>query len=251
MQITDNISLMNDYSRRCIMKDDVFNMISFVSALLIGLFSVTTVSARSFSTGKNTTWVPVDESDWAVYMAAPAYHFNCAKEYLQKGDGNSALAELKRGEAFLSFQKNKLSAALSEMEKLRKNIQSRKEYDTLGFNLAVTFALNTVDHKYRMLPVNVNGGSMFGSAHEYHLAKARDSMAKKNITVTAEELRQASAFLKLKAASMGITPWSGVISAGEELEQLAKKVESGNVKNVKEFDAIYAKATSIFGKAGK
>ncbi|MBN1307878.1 MAG: hypothetical protein JXA18_08180 [Chitinispirillaceae bacterium] len=65
-------------------------------------------------------WVRVDQADWAVYMAAPAYHFSLAKEYLRKGDAAKAAAELSRGKRFLTFQKKRLSASLQEIDELSK-----------------------------------------------------------------------------------------------------------------------------------
>ena len=230
------------------MKASIFTVAVAVCILLLNSYDTATAAKQTPQPREKTLWVPVDESEWAVYMDAPAYHFDCAKKYLLNGDRKSALAELKRGEAFLSFQKNRLTAALSEMENVRKAIQSSDKRDTLQFNLAVRFALNTINRKYRMLPVDVNGSSMFGSAQEYHLKKARAELTGNHRKVSAEELRQASSFLKLKAASMGITPWSKVDAAGTALEQLATKIETGQVKNVKEFDAIYADATAIFRK---
>jgi hypothetical protein len=202
----------------------------------------------SDATTAGTHWVPVNETDWAVYMDAPAYHFKIAKKYLQDGDKVHAAAELSRGVTFLNFQKDRLVAASREIERLSKRITAGGLTDTSDFNVVVNHALHAIDHRYRMVPVDIGGSTMFGEAHEYHFKKAKKNLEKQDRTVTADEIRQAAAFLKLKAASMGITPWSTVDSAEAALQKLAGNVESGSVKNVAELDKVFTEATSIFRK---
>lgn len=99
-----------------------------------------------------------------------------------------------------------------------------------------------------MVPVEVEGTAISDDAFQYHFKKAKEKLKANQNTVTADEIRQASVFLRLKAASMGIKPWTGVDSAGAALQRLAMKVESGKVKNVKDLDEVFKQATSIFVK---
>jgi hypothetical protein len=224
----------------------LFKQVSFV--VIVCLLTSVVYSAKPAS--KKTTWTPVDESDWAVYMSAPAYHFDCAKAYLKTGRNKKAAAELERGASFLKFQKERITDAIRQIEFLKKEISAEKSSDTIFFDLVVKQTMSSINMKYRMIPVNVTGNTLFGEAHEYHMHKAKANLKKSNTSVSTDEIRQVAAFIKLKAASMGITPWSEVDSAAAALEQLAVRIETGKVKKESDLDDVYKKATAIFRKKG-
>ena len=193
-------------------------------------------------------WVMVNQADWAVYMNAPAYHFSLAKEYLREGNSAKASMELSRGKTFLAFQRKRLSASLREIDALLKKMEEGAAKDTLRFDAVTSHALNIINEKYTMIPTEVEGTAISDDADSYHFNRAKEKLRADERGVTADEIRKASVFLRLKAAGMGITPWSKVDSAGAALQRLAKKVESGEVKNVKELDAVFDQATTIFRK---
>ena len=200
---------------------------------------------------KPVKWVRVDQADWAVYMDAPAYHFSAAKQYLLIGDTVQAATELARGEAFLNFQKKRLSSAQEEIELLKKKVSTGNKTDTSAFNIAVSHALDVIDRKYTMVPMEIDGKVMSMGAPAYHMEKAKQTFKSDDRTVTADEIRRAAVFLRLKAAAMGVTPWSAVDSATIALQQLAMKVELGKVKNVKDLEEVFKSATSIFPEEKK
>jgi len=217
-----------------------------VFCLFLGVLFPINSSPTSTSTSKPIGWTPVDESDWAIYMAAPAYHFKNAQMYFKAGDKKNAMAELSRGKAFLEFQKQRISTAINQIDNLKKDIASAAFSDPTHFNSVVKQTLNIINRKYRMVPIDVGGSTMFGEAHEYHMKKAKESIRNSDQSVSADEIRQVSAFLKLKAASMGIAPWSKVDSVAAALERLAVKVESGKIHKEKDLEDVFKKATSIF-----
>jgi len=221
-----------------------FKRVSFI--VFICLF--TSVSYSEKPASRKTMWSPVDETDWTIYMSAPGYHFNCAKEYLKAGKNKKAAAEVARGEAFLKFQNKRISLALIQIEKLKKELSSGKSSDTVHFDEVIEQTMNSINRKYRMVPVGIAGSRLFGEAHEYHMQKAIESLKRQDQSVSADEIRQVSTFIKLKAASMGITPWAEVDSAATALNRLADRIEEGKVKNNKELDDVYIKVTSIFKK---
>ena len=193
-------------------------------------------------------WVMVDQADWGVYMDAPAYHFSLAKQYLLKGNNAKASAELSRGKVFLIYQKKRLSASLREIDALLKKMEEGAIKDTVQFDAVTSHALNVINKKYTMIPTEVEGMAISNDLDTYHFDRAKEKLKADERAVTADEIRKASVFLRLKAAGMGITPWSKVDSAGAALQRLARKVESGEVKNVKDLDEVFQQATSIFEK---
>ena len=60
----------------------------------------------------------------------------------------------------------------------------------------------------------------------------------------AGEIKRGAAFLKLKAAQAGHVAKTDLDAAGNDLKDLASKVESGTVKDVKELDQGIKKAVS-------
>jgi hypothetical protein len=190
----------------------------------------------------------IDESDWGVYMDAPAYHFKLAKEYLQKGDKSKAASELKRGNTFLSYQKNRISFAIKQIEELSKSIATGKEKDTSTLDAVTSKAMNILDRKYVMIPAEIEGTSIFGDEYKYHFDNAKLKLRENNPTGAASEIRRAASFLRLKAAHMKHIAKTDIDAMGNELKELASKVESGAIKDIKDLDQAFIKAISIVFK---
>jgi hypothetical protein len=228
----------------------------FIAAVIFSAIIFSTSFAKEKSSAdtsktKSDLWVPVDESDWAVYMEAPDYHFALAKEYLQKGDYVKASSELKIGNSFLVFQKNRLSAASKQIEKLLKSIEAGKEKDINKLDAVTSNALKVIDHRYAEVPVEVGETSVFEEAYNYHFDKAKVKLLEKDSAGSASEIRKAASFLRLTAAHTGHMIKAEIDAAGSELKELASKVESGTVKDVKELDRVFQKAILAVSKKKK
>jgi hypothetical protein len=91
-------------------------------AIILSAYSEEQKPSVTTSNAQSGLWFPIVETDWVVYMDAPKYHFDLAKEYLQKGEYSKASSELKLGNSFLTFQKDRLSAASKQIEELSNSI---------------------------------------------------------------------------------------------------------------------------------
>jgi hypothetical protein len=225
----------------------------FIAAISLSAFIFSAYSAeqKPAGTASNTTydsWVPIDEVDWAVYMDAPSYHFNLAKEYLQKGDFSKASSELKRGNSFLIFERNRLSAVSKQIEELSKSITTTREKDSSKLDAVTSNALKVINHKYAMVPVEIDATRVFEDAYQYHFDKAKLKLQENDHSGAAFEIRRAASFMRLKAAHAGHIVRADLDSAGNDLKELASKVESGAVKDIKELDQVFQKALHVFSK---
>jgi hypothetical protein len=205
-------------------------------------------SPAAQSSGKANAGLQVDESDWAVFMDAPAYHFALAREYLQKGDKSKAAAELKRGNTFLNFEKNRISFAEKQIEALSNGISSGKEKDLAKLDAETSTALNIVNRKYAMIPVEIDATSVFEDAYRYHFDMAKSKLQENDRAGSASELRRVAAFLRLNGAYMGHVANTEMDSAENALKEMASKVESGTVKDVKELEQAFEKAVSVVSR---
>ncbi len=91
-------------------------------------------------------WAPVDESDWAVFMDAPAYHFDQAKEYLQKGETAKASSELRIGNSFLTYQRDRIAFAAKQIEELSKAVADGKEKNPATVDSITATALKVISN---------------------------------------------------------------------------------------------------------
>lgn len=226
---------------------------SFIAALGLGAIILSAYSAEQkpsavTSNAQSDLWVPFVEADWAVYMDAPKYHFDLAKEYLQKGEYSKASSELKLGDAFLLFQKNRLSAASKQIEDLSNSISAGKVKESSKLDDVTSNALNVINNKYAMVPVDISATSVFEYAYDYHFDKAKSRLQENDRAGAAYEIRRAASFMRLKAAHMGHVAKADLDSAGNEMKELASKVESGTVKDAKELDKVFQKAMLVFSK---
>jgi hypothetical protein len=224
-----------------------------VSAIV---FSTCTSEQKPVVVASDTTsnsWAPVNEDDWAVYKDVPNYHFSRAKEYLQSGDYAKASAELKLGNSFLLFQNYRLSAASKHIEELSNSIATEnnsaaKDKEVKKLDDATSAALKVINNQYAMVPVEAHFNSVFEESFLYHFDKAKSNMIGKDRLGAASEIRRAGSFLKLIAARSGNTAKAQLDTIGNELKELALKVESGTIKGTKELDSIYQKADNIDSK---
>jgi|WetSurMetagenome_2_1015567.scaffolds.fasta_scaffold00656_7 hypothetical protein len=186
--------------------------------------------------------VNVDESDWTVYMGAPAYHFGRAKEYLEKNEPAKAAAELNRANEFLAHQKSRLTFAEKQVEGLSRELSSGKKESIRKLDSVASVALKIINRKYVMVPLDVEPASVFENAFDYHAEAAKARIVENDRAGSVSEIRKAEAFLKLRAAHMGRMAQAAVDSAENTLKDLAAKVESGAVKETKDLDRAFKKA---------
>jgi hypothetical protein len=192
--------------------------------------------------------VPVGESDWSVYMEAPNYHFELAREYLKKSDYSKASSELKRGNSFLVFQKNRLLAVSNEIEKLSNRMASSKPQDITRLDSITANALKVLSNKYAMIPLEVSSILVFEEEYEYLFDKAKTNVQGNNRAEAASEIRRAASLIRLKAAHTGNFSAIELDSAENKLLGLASRVASAAVVDVKEMEQIFKKAEFVFKK---
>jgi hypothetical protein len=217
-------------------------------AIIFSAYSVEQKPSVAAANAKSDLWVPIDEADWTVYMDAPNYHFALAKEYLQKGEYSKASTELRLGNSFLVFQKNRILAASHQIDELSNSISNGKDKDVNKLEAVTSNALNVINNKYAMVPAEIDATRVFEDAYQYHFDKAKSKLQENDRPGAASEIRKAVSFMKLKAAHMGHIAKADMDAAGNELRDLASKVESGTVKDVKELDKTFQKAMLVFSK---
>lgn len=197
---------------------------------------------------RSEVWSPADESDWAVFMDAPSYHFNLAKEYLQKGEAAKAADELKLGNSFLTYQMNRISFAAKQIDKLAKAIKDGKETNIARVDSITTSAINIITFKYAMVPLEIESTPVFENGYKYHFEKAKEKLQENNPAMAAAEIRKAASFLRLRSAQLGIVAKDDLDSAKNKLKELADNVESGSVKSVKDLERDFQKAIAAISK---
>jgi hypothetical protein len=226
----------------------LYRGIPFLSFIIFSAFSADPKPAAPSSDSLYSRWVPVDEADWAVYMEAPEYHFDLAREYLQKGEYAKAAYELSRGKSFLVFQKNRLSAALRQIDELSGGLSTGKGKNLDRFDTVTSTALKVINHKYAMVPVEIDATALLEEGHNYHYEKAKLRMQDNERSKTTAEIRKTASYLKLQATTMGRTAGARLDLAANELKKLASRIESGAVINVKELESIFNNTTSTVPK---
>jgi hypothetical protein len=179
-------------------------------------------------------------------MDAPEYHFELARDYLQKGDYSKASSELKMGNSFLIFQKNRLTAASKQIEDVSALILAGKQKDITKLEAITAGALNVVVNRYAMVPLDVDASSVFEDAYKYHIDKAKEELGKSNWLRAASEIRKAASFIRLRASSMGIVVSADADSAGNAMNDLASKVENGAVKDGGELEKVFQRVMAAF-----
>jgi len=218
------------------------------SLLGFSVYSAEQKTPGANSNIKSDVVLPIDEVDWAVYMDAPNYHFALAKEYVQKGDFVKAASELKLGNSFLLFQKNRLTAASKEIDALSTKLATGKDKKISDIDFITANALNVINNKYSMAPVEVDATSVFEDAYKYHFDKAKTLLQGGDNAGAASEIKRGAAFLKLKASQTGRLAKTELDAVVNELNTFVSKVESGSVKDVKELEQELHKAISAISK---
>ncbi len=203
---------------------------------------------KAASSKSADVWIPVDASDWSVYMDAPAYHFNLAREYLRKGETEKAAAELREGNSFLIFQRNRISYAVKEIEDLSRAVVAGKEKNVARYDSLTAVALDIINRKYAMVPLEIEPASIFEKGYTYHFEKAKSDLKENNFDGAASEIMTAASFLRLKASHVRHIAKDDLDTAGNDLKDLASRVKAGTVKDVKELDKVFKKAVSVFGE---
>jgi len=77
-------------------------------------------------------------------------------------------------------------------------------------------------------------------ATQFH--KARESFFKKDMKASAAEIRKGATFLKMQEGRATAEGKKALMASVNELEKLAKGVENGTIKSVKELDQTFARA---------
>ena len=158
---------------------------------------------------------------------------------------------MKRADGFLNLQKKRLSIASKQIKELANNIAAGKEKNLAKVDAVTSKALKVIDYKYAMLPIEVGATSVFADAYKYHFKKAKSKLQGNDRNGAAAEIKIAVSFLKLKAIHIGHKAKADLDAVIKELKDLAAKVESGTVSDVKELDKVFQKAIALFPKKKK
>jgi hypothetical protein len=222
-----------------------------LSALVLSTCSSNQKPSTTPANTKPPSAAQTVEADWSIYMEAPDYHFTRARKYLENGDYSKAAAELKRGNSFLVFQKSRLSAASKQIEALSDGLSTGKNGNVARLDSITFDALNVLKNKFAMVPLEIVALSAFEEAYKYHYDQAKLKLHKKELADAAYEIRSAGSFLKLIKVSWPDTATAELYMAGNELQELAPKVETGAVKDTTALEKINQKIIPIVSKSKK
>lgn len=186
-------------------------------------------------------WIPVEQDVWAVFLEAPEYHFAKAREAATNKDNRTAAAEIREGAKLLRFQAKRLNAAVSDLDGLAKQVSNGKATGDQMDKVLVS-ASKTLDYKEPMVPFAEGEDQLFVESGGYHVKQAKTKLAAKDKSGAAVEIRKAIAFLKIEAAHTGHDITGDLKSALDDMEALAKKVESGTDIAAKDLDQAFARA---------
>lgn len=220
----------------------------FTIFLILFSYGAEQKTPESILNVKPIEWAPVDDSDWDIFMDAPAYHFKLAKQYFQKGESSKAASELEMGNAFLNYEKDRIELIVNQIRDLAKKVSMGKEDNINEFDAVTSNALKIIGKKYAMVPISVKASPIFENAYKYHLANAKSKLKENNRAEAASEIKRAAAFLKMKIAQTGKTAQTDIDAMGKDLKKLAEDVENGVVKDAKDIDSAFQKALSGFSK---
>lgn len=97
-------------------------------------------------------------------------------------------------------------------------------------------------------PPPVSDGALMDQASPYiadqpdiHFQKARENFVKRSTRESAEEIRTGAAYVKLEAVRAQGDTKRALIKSGQELDDLADRVERGTVTSVSELDVEFAR----------
>jgi hypothetical protein len=82
----------------------------------------------------------------------------------------------------------------------------------------------------------------FNDEPSQYLQQAHESFLKKEYKVTAQNLRKAAGYLQVAAQNGASRAKSALVASADELDRLAKDVESGTVKSGKDLESAFARA---------
>lgn len=220
-----------------------------MSAIVLGVLLGSAVSSLAAQTSKSADWVPVDQDAWTIVMGEPQAHFFLAQEDLSMKDTKAAAAEIRRADTFLKIQEKRLAVASKQLSDLAKDIESGKVVSSKEVEDTFNRAVSVLDHRQNLIPVMAGADTMYIDESDYHLARAKSSLKKKDNKAAAGDIRKAVAYLKLKAAHASEKTKSELSSSAAELEQLAKKVEDGSVTGAKDVDQAFKRARKAVRRA--
>ncbi len=187
-------------------------------------------------------WIPVDEGAWAILLEEPQAHLQSAQEDLSNRDPNGAAAEIRRADTFLKIQENKLAVASAQLLGLAKDIESGKAVSSEEVKGTFNNAVNVLDHRQAVVTAMAGVDIMYMDETDYHLARAADSLEKKNNKAAAADIRKAEAYLKLKSVHASDNTKADLLSSAAALEGLAVKIAAGADAGAKDIDLAFARA---------
>ncbi|MFC1585258.1 hypothetical protein ACFL5V_06910 [Fibrobacterota bacterium] len=209
------------------------------AAFLSGILPAGEENGDNMGSRNMEEWVPVTAETWKIFLEEPAYQFNLAKDFLKKGEKNKAAFAIRRGEAFLIYQKNRLDKAFAELNDLAFAIRAGDEKDAAKADAVFQRALNVLHRSEKAVPVSTGSNRIFREAFQFHFTRAKDEFAAKNRKAAADELRRCTAFLKLHKAQQSDRTEKNFSSAFKEFRALADRVERENVRDFEEVEKAF------------
>lgn len=222
-----------------------------ISEIMMGILFVSVLSASASPAAptaaeakamESPKWIPVDEGAWAILLEEPQAHLQSAQEDLSNKDLNGAAAEIRRADTFLKIQENKLAVASAELLGLAKDIESGKAVSPEEVKGTFNNAVNVLDHRQAVVTAMAGVEVMYMDETDYHLARATDSLNKKDNKAAAADIRKAEAYLKLKAVHASDQTKADLLSSAAALEDLAGKMAAGVDAGAKDVDLAFARA---------
>jgi phage terminase Nu1 subunit (DNA packaging protein) len=143
---------------------------------------------------------------------------------------------------FLKIQEKRLAVSSEQLNELAKDIESNKVHSSKEVEDTFSRAISALDHQQAMIPVMAGANTLYMDEADYHLARAKARLNKKDNKAAAGDIRKAEAYLKLKAVHASEKTKAGLVASAAELEDLAGKVESGAVTEAKDLEEVFKRA---------
>jgi len=186
-------------------------------------------------------WIPVEETDWAVFIDAVPLHFDRAKAYLAAKNDKAAAAEIRKARMLLQLREKSIASASEDLETLARDVDRGTIKSDKEMSPVFQRAEQVLDKPQKALPIAEGVSVLLEQENESHFDRAKEDLNKKDAKGAAAEIRKGVVLLKLRAAEAGSKVRQTAATAALDLDSLANKVEQGKVKDVKELEKAFSR----------
>ncbi|MBF0431350.1 MAG: hypothetical protein HQK83_08735 [Fibrobacteria bacterium] len=217
---------------------------NFFSLIVVTLYTFGTLYAGQVSQILTSDlevkeWVPVTKETWAVFLEEPSYHFNLAMEYVKNGDRINAVFAIRRGEAFLIYQKNRIDKAYRELNDATDAIKTGELKNLEIAEIIFQRALRVLHRSESSIPIATGSNRIFREAYQFHFARFQEEFKKGNKKTAKDELNRCAAFFNLRKAQMRDVTGNNFSSSFKTFKNLTDRFRKGKLKDIGELEKAY------------